>query len=375
MKPSSTETLERIARRIPILEPAYERMLRRRDRKRRNQRIAAGVVGIAVFVAAVWVVTTGGPFERTQTPVAPGTTGEPSFAPTPPAFDPHIATAPWVTRERADVDFVLDLNTGETTPLPETILQALAPIVREDRYAASPDGRTLALVGLGDGGTHQIFIARLDGTSVRQVTHDPIGAISPAWSPEGDRIVYEGHADGGVTLFVLDVATGEATKVIDVPMRGAQPTFTPDGTGLVYNGGSNTAPVLRTVPLAGGKSTILVESGEGIGDSGNGTLSPDGSLVTFLGSGTPASGEVGHCGPCRFLADADGTDKRVIVGWVATPAGMWSPDGSRIVAMEKLGASEPQIIVVVDVSTETATHVANGETAIWLDNHTLLVEV
>ena len=34
----------------------FERMLRRRDRKRRNQRITAGVVGIAVFVAAVWIV-------------------------------------------------------------------------------------------------------------------------------------------------------------------------------------------------------------------------------------------------------------------------------------------------------------------------------
>ena len=38
---------------------------RRRDRKRRNQRIAAGVVGIAVFVAAIWVVTTAGSFDRT----------------------------------------------------------------------------------------------------------------------------------------------------------------------------------------------------------------------------------------------------------------------------------------------------------------------
>ena len=52
----------------------FERMLRRRDRKRRNQRITAGVVGIAVFVAAVWVVTTAGPFDRSQ-PSATGSTG------------------------------------------------------------------------------------------------------------------------------------------------------------------------------------------------------------------------------------------------------------------------------------------------------------
>lgn len=52
----------------------FERMLRRRDRKRRDQRIAAGVVGIAVFIAAIWIVTSGGPFERSQTPAATGST-------------------------------------------------------------------------------------------------------------------------------------------------------------------------------------------------------------------------------------------------------------------------------------------------------------
>jgi hypothetical protein len=44
----------------------------RRDRRRRNQRLTAGVIGIAVFVAAVWFVTTGGPFDRDVTPGASG---------------------------------------------------------------------------------------------------------------------------------------------------------------------------------------------------------------------------------------------------------------------------------------------------------------
>jgi hypothetical protein len=43
----------------------------RRDRKIRNERITAGVVGVAVFVAAVWLATTGGPFDRGAAPVAP----------------------------------------------------------------------------------------------------------------------------------------------------------------------------------------------------------------------------------------------------------------------------------------------------------------
>lgn len=49
-------------------EPAWERLVRRRDRKQRNQRIVAGIVGTAVFVAAIWIVTNGGSADRTQTP-------------------------------------------------------------------------------------------------------------------------------------------------------------------------------------------------------------------------------------------------------------------------------------------------------------------
>ncbi len=79
MSPDRFDVLERFAPLFEASKPSFEGFLRRRDRKRRNQRISAGVVAIAVFVAAVWIVTTGGPFHRTQMPAAPG----PTAAPTP----------------------------------------------------------------------------------------------------------------------------------------------------------------------------------------------------------------------------------------------------------------------------------------------------
>jgi hypothetical protein len=45
-----------------------ERTLRRRDRK---QRIAAGVVGITILGAVLWIVMSGGAFDR-STPAVPG---------------------------------------------------------------------------------------------------------------------------------------------------------------------------------------------------------------------------------------------------------------------------------------------------------------
>ena len=50
------ERYERAFQQFQMTEPAWEILVDRRDRKRRNQRITAGVVGIAVFVAAIWIV-------------------------------------------------------------------------------------------------------------------------------------------------------------------------------------------------------------------------------------------------------------------------------------------------------------------------------
>ena len=62
--------LERAGSNFPPLDLEHETILRRRDRKHRGQRFAAGAVGIAVFLAAVWVVTSGGSDDRTHEPAS-----------------------------------------------------------------------------------------------------------------------------------------------------------------------------------------------------------------------------------------------------------------------------------------------------------------
>ena len=74
------ELIDQEAHRIGAHPNALESMLRRRDRKRRNQRVVAGVVGIAVFVAAIWIVTSSGSSDRTQTPANEPSTVNPTDA-------------------------------------------------------------------------------------------------------------------------------------------------------------------------------------------------------------------------------------------------------------------------------------------------------
>jgi len=104
------DLLERVGERFAFPDQAFERLARRRDRKRRNQRIAAGAVGMGVFLAAVWIVTTGGPFDRALTP------GASVPATTPPSVtDP----APDVTPRPGAVGFIGLAPVGATPSAPE----------------------------------------------------------------------------------------------------------------------------------------------------------------------------------------------------------------------------------------------------------------
>ena len=78
----------------------------------RSQRVAAGVVGLAVFVGAVWLVATGGPFGRGPAPT-PTPTGSP--APT-----EHPAIAPFAEPGSSErVGFIGLPPEGATPSAPE----------------------------------------------------------------------------------------------------------------------------------------------------------------------------------------------------------------------------------------------------------------
>ena len=279
-----------------------------------------------------------------------------------------------------EVDYVIDLNTGATTPLPEAIIRSSLRRTDEGlggpHYAVSPDGSKLAYLGTGDDGVPQIFVASIDGSRVQQVTHDSVGADWPAWSPDGTRIAYLGGSSSSDLvsdrdLLVLDVATGVSTQVADGVAFPSGLQFTPDGSSLVYTGPSSSDVIgveMRTVPLAGGPSTILFGGGHrGVGHAGAGSLSPDGSLVTMIGH------VVDGPGAARFVVKADGTGLRYVRGYGSNPGGMWSPDGRRIVCLRPDGRHGG--IIVVDVATGDTSLVAEGSEAIWLDDHRLLVSV
>jgi hypothetical protein len=107
---------------------------------------------------------------------------------------------------------------------------------------------------------------------------------------------------------------------------------------------------------------------QGMGYAGNGSMSPDGSVVTMMGN------EVNGPGAGRFVANTNGFELRSIPGRQSNPAGTWSPDGN-LIACSAADTKSGGGVIIVDVETGSISPAAEGNGAIWLDQNTLLVEV
>ncbi|MFE4954786.1 cell wall-binding repeat-containing protein [Streptomyces sp. NPDC056653] len=81
-----------------------------------------------------------------------------------------------------------------------------------DDPAVSPDGTQVAFVREA-GGLTRLFVVNVDGTGERQLSFSD-AAYAPEWSPSGTRIaVTNGTDEDASTPRIVDVATGEVTKM------------------------------------------------------------------------------------------------------------------------------------------------------------------
>jgi hypothetical protein len=137
------DLVERAVRALVRQKPAFDDLLNRRDRKRRNQRIAAGVVGIAVFVAAVWIVTNVSSLDRSEKAVVPAATGPVQTGPaeTGPAETGPAETGPTVAPDNSFR--IPPAGTAVSTPVEgELIAEAYVGVAGQIRVYA--DGRVLS---------------------------------------------------------------------------------------------------------------------------------------------------------------------------------------------------------------------------------------
>jgi Tol biopolymer transport system component len=234
--------------------------------------------------------------------------------------------------------------------------------------AWSPDGRKIAF-GSNDKDTASIYIMNADGSNPTKLidtkeisVYDQAnpdwrfapGCCYPTWSPDGKKIAiqivhYVGCCARHSKNYVIN-ADGSNLEVVDQPGGYSAPVWSPDSQKIAFDG-SVWSPDGKKVAFArdwGGAAAIHVMNADGtnpvrLTHSGSPwdhapSWSPDGSKITFL-SYRDGNYEI-------YIVNADGTNLLNLTKNPVDEGGqVWSPDGTKI-AFVSARDGNPGIFVI-----------------------------
>ncbi|MFJ8740968.1 serine hydrolase [Embleya sp. NPDC127516] len=241
----------------------------------------------------------------------------------------------------------------------------------------SPDGTRVAFLRAVDG-PPQLWVLPIEGGDARQVTRLPMGAGRALWSPDGTRVAFGAVIDTYATadedesaraarakaplvidrvdyqvdgagmlgslrrhVHVVDVASGEVTRVTEGAWNATDPAWSPDGTRLAYAAGPDADAdlTMRSAAYVVDLATPAAPAervGSAEGMVGWVDFTPDGESLLVLGAEQTRTGHTRILrvplagGPTVDLTGA--LDRNVMPGGSGYPGGLPqpTPDGREL---------------------------------------------
>jgi TolB protein len=206
----------------------------------------------------------------------------------------------------------------------------------------------------------RVWLVDSDGANAGPLTAASVRAISPAFHPSGQSLVFAALEPAGSAIYVTDLRGG-ARRVVAPSGLNISPTFTPDGSGIAYAHGEDFGTELYLVG-AGGGLPRRISIGRG-SDNTSPSFSPDGRRIAFT------SGRAGR--PDVYIADDDGTNADLLAALSSASQAYrsspdWSPDGRAIVFQSQLGGTfQAMVISLRDRVVKQLTAEGANEDPAW----------
>ena len=98
----------------------------------------------------------------------------------------------------------------------------------------SPDGRQLAYRSIRDG-NYDIYVIGVDGTNERRLTTVPGRDFVPDWSPDGTRITFTRIRDGVSAIYTMSSTDGsDVRQLTDDSLGAGLSVYSPDGSRIAF---------------------------------------------------------------------------------------------------------------------------------------------
>jgi TolB protein len=222
------------------------------------------------------------------------------------------------------------------------------------RWASGTPGAAATRLLFVAGG--RVYRVDSDGYDLTPLTPAGQTALSPVWSPDGQRLAFTqlGEGRGGI---VVQTLSGGSSFVVPGSQTGLNitPAFSPDGRTLAFAHSDERGTDIYTANVVERCCAQRLTVGR-FADNLSPTFSPDGRRIAFIST---------RAGPPQlYVMAANGTDQELLAPFDygatgSTNAPDWSPDGASVVFHREVSNS-PQIFLVDVVNRRVRQLTSSG---------------
>ena len=159
---------------------------------------------------------------------------------------------------------------------PRTVLQSKQPVLSP---AWSPDGEKLAYVSF-ENGHSEVFVQEIRSGKRQSVAAFKGINSAPSWSPDGKKLALTLSKAGNPEIYVLDLGSGKLSRVThNTRAIDTEAVWMPNGKEIIFTSDRGGRPQLYRVSSEGGYAKRITFEGE---YNASASIDPAGRRVTMV---------------------------------------------------------------------------------------------